>query len=792
MATLGNSRKPKHKPVITRSLGFRAGHAMARFRWGVIGCWTLLIVASLVLLPRFEDNLTGPPLGVSGSESARAAEIVDREFKSSFDEQDLIVFESDSLTVNDPSYRRKVEETVEMVAAQPLVSDVITPFDSRAEDQVSGDGRVSAVIVNLSGTARERQRFVPELIRIAEGAATEDIQIYVTGRSPLIFDLVRQEREDLNRAERLGLPIALAILIVASGTLVAASIPLVLAMAGVAVTFGILGATSVFAGFHFNLFVPNIATMLGLGVGIDYALLIVARYREERKRYPDAAAAVAITLATAGKTVLFSGVTVLLSLSGLLLVDALIFRELAIGAMTAVSVMLAGALTLTSAVLAVLGDRVERFALINPRHRGMRPESRHSFWARWAAIVMRRPILWTVASVALLLSLAAPALNIELGLNTSTNELGNRPAVKGREVMEREFNESEMSPIPVLVRSPEGPLGDEHLDAVARLTAKLESDPEVSRVTSVTTILDEYVGNHRAATLEAAAGFAASNEAFGELVNFGNGRDIAVLRVVPYSPPDSDDALQLVRRIRTNIAREALGDSGADVLVGGLSAQIVDISDESSRKLPIVAGVVMAMAFVLLAAAFRSLILPLKAILMNVLAIIAAYGLLVAVFQREGEGILHLTTTGTTQVYLPLLTFAILFGLSMDYEVFLLGRMKEEMDRTGVNEVAIASGVERTAGVITSAAAIMIAVFAAFTFARLTEVQQLGFSLAVAVLLDATLVRLVLVPAAMQLMGHWNWWFPARLNRVLPRIDLGEGGEMPHGRELEPQRSTTV
>ncbi len=214
------------------------------------------------------------------------------------------------------------------------------------------------------------------------------------------------------------------------------------------------------------------------------------------------------------------------------------------------------------------------------------------------------------------------------------------------------------------------------------------------------------------------------------------------------------------------------------MLVGGLSAQIADISDESSRKLPIVAGVVMAMAFVLLAAAFRSLILPLKAILMNALAILAAYGLLVAVFQREDEGILHLTTTGTTQVYLPLLTFAILFGLSMDYEVFLLGRMKEEMDRTGVNEVAIASGVQRTAGVITSAAAIMVAVFAAFTFARLTEVQQLGFSLAVAVLLDATLVRLVLVPAAMRLMGHWNWWFPEWLNRLVPRIDLGEGADV--------------
>ncbi len=449
------------------------------------------------------------------------------------------------------------------MARHSLVSEVIGPFDPRGQGQVSGDGRVAAAIVTLRGTARKRQRFVPELIRIAEGAATRDIEIYVTGQSPLLADLVRQEREDLNRAERLGLPVALVILIVASGTLVAAGIPLLLAMAGVAVTFGVLGATSVFAGFHFNLFVPNIATMLGLGVGIDYALLIVARYREERERLGNVVTAVAVTLATAGKTVLFSRVTVLLSLSGLLLVDALIFRELAIGAMTAVGVMLAGALTLTPAVLAVLGDRVERLALIKWRRRGPQQQSQHAFWARWATIMMRRPLLWTIASVAILLSLTAPVLDIELGLNTSTNELGNRPAVKGREVLEREFNESEMSPIPVLVMSPDGPLNDEDLNAVARLTAKLEADPEVSRVTSVTSILDQYVGNHRAATLEAAAGIAAANEALGELVNFGSGRDVAVVRVVPHSPPDSQDAVQLVRRIRSDIAPDALSGPGS-------------------------------------------------------------------------------------------------------------------------------------------------------------------------------------------------------------------------------------
>lgn len=791
MATPDNSGKPDTEAGDGRSVGSRAGRVLARFRWVVIAFWVALLAASFVLVPRFEDSLTGPPLDVSGSESEESAAVLARNFENTVGEQDLIVFQSDTLTVDSESYRRVVDEVLGDIGTFPLVTGVIGPFDPLAQDQVSGDRRVAAAVVNLGGSGKDRQRFVPELIRTAEAATTKDVQVYVTGRTPLLADLVRQEREDLNRAERLGLPFALVVLIVASGTLVAAGIPLLLAMAGVTVTFGVLGAVSVFADFNFNLFVPNIATMLGLGVGIDYALLIVSRYREERERHPDAAAAVASTLATAGKTVLFSGGTVLLSLAGLLLVDAPIFRELAIGAMTAVGVMLAGALTLTPAVLAILDRRVERLSIVKWRRRAGQVRSGPGFWARWASVVMRRPVFWTIGSVAALLALASLAADIELGLNTGTDELNHRPAARGREVLEREFNESSMSPIPVLVMSTDGPLDDEQLDTAARLTAQIEADWEVASVTSVTSLLDQYAGNHQAATLEAAEGILTSTEGLENLVNFDKGRNLTVLRVVPHSPPDSVDAQELVRRIRNDIAPAVVGGENLDVLVGGLSGQIVDISDESAEKLPLVAGVVMGTSFLLLTAAFRSLVLPLKAIMMNMLGIVAAYGLLVFVFQREGEGLLHLTTTETTQVYLPLLTFAILFGLSMDYEVFLLGRMKEEMDRTGRNELAISNGLQRTAGVITSAAAIMIVVFAAFTFARLTEVQQLGFSLAVAVFLDATLVRLILVPASMQLLGQWNWWFPAWLNRIVPRIDLGERVETPNDAVVGTQTTTT-
>jgi RND superfamily putative drug exporter len=372
-----------------------------------------------------------------------------------------------------------------------------------------------------------------------------------------------------------------------------------------------------------------------------------------------------------------------------------------------------------------------------------------------------------------------------LSLDTGTQGVGPRSAGTGREILEQQFNAGRLSPVQIAYVSRHGALNDADLDAIARLSAALKEDWAVADVVSVTDVLDRFAGNHTAATLDLAAGYPQAVAALSDLVNFDHGRDIAIISAVPKWSPDSPGPLTLVKRIRNEIVPRTTGSANATVMVGGLSAQIVDITAESQHKLPIVGGLVVAMSFLFLALVFRSLVLPLKAILMNGLSIAAAYGLLVVVFQEGyGQRIFDFTATGTTQVYLPLLSFAVLFGLSMDYEVFLLGRIKEEWERTGDNRLAVAHGLERTAGVITSAAAIMVVVFAAFTFARLREVKELGFSLAAAVLIDATLVRLILVPAAMQLLGHWNWWFPAWLDRIVPRIDLSEGG--PAAPAIEP------
>ena len=399
------------------------------------------------------------------------------------------------------------------------------------------------------------------------------------------------------------------------------------------------------------------------------------------------------------------------------------------------------------------------------------------FWERWARTIMQRPGVWATGAIAILLLLAAPVTRLNLALDTGTSDIGQQSAGLGREILEREFNEGRISPLQVVYVSEDGPLDDADLEAIARLSELLVNDYAAVSVTSVTTLLDQYAGNHSVETLELAATFPQVVEGSGDLINLASGSDVAVIRAVPRWSPDSPGPLQLVERVRHTMVPNVLESQGVDaeVVVGGLSAQIVDITAESLRTLPVVIGLVVVLSFVLLALVFRSIAIPIKAILMNVLSIVAAYGLLVVVFQ-EGAGarIFDFQRTGSTQVYLPLLTFAVLFGLSMDYEVFLLGRIKEEWDLTGDNQGAVVRGLQRTGAVITTAAAIMVTVFAAFTFARLTEVKTLGFSLAAAVLIDATLIRIILVPAAMQLLGDWNWWFPPWLDRRLPRIDLAE------------------
>ena len=754
------------------------GRLTARFAPLIVVIWLLAVAgASVLLVPRFTTALTGPPLQVRGSDSAHAQEIITERFGDPFAEQDLVVFTSASLTTDDPEFRDVVADALDRIRPLPGVVSITSPFDPGADSLIAGDRQMATAIVAITGTNAERQALVPRLIARATAASTPYVTVYVTGSSPLIAELVAQEQADLSRAEQLGLPIAAVVLLIISGTVIAAGLPILLALTGMALTFGVLGAASM--ATEFNLFVPNIATMIGLGVGIDYALFIVTRYREELAGGRNPADAVEVTMATTGKNVFFSGMTVLVSLSGLFLVNARIFHELALGAMTAVAVMLLGAMTFLPALLAWLGLRVNALRLPG-RPPGATGIGGWAFWGHWARAIMRRPGFWATLAIVILLLLSYPITRLNLSLDTNTPESNLGSAGAGRKILEQEFNEGLISPLQIVYVSRDGALDQRDLDAIAALSQMLTSDWAVVDVLSVTTLLDQYTGGHSVDALNLAANYPQVVEAAGDVVNFNSGMDVSVIRAVPRWSPDSPGPIELVGRVRERFGPEALQGVPAEIHVGGLSAQIVDISAESRRKLPVVAASIVVLSFLLLMMVFRSVVLPLKAILMNVLGITASYGLLVVVFQDgAGARLLNFTPTGTIQVYLPLLTFAVLFGISMDYEVFLLGRIKEEWDKTHNNEEAVVTGVEHTASVITAAAAIMVAVFSAFTLAQLMEVKELGFSLAAAVFIDATLIRILLVPAAMKLLGDRNWWLPSWLDRLLPRIDLSEHVDAP-------------
>lgn len=767
---------------------FRFGRGVARHPWLAVACWVALLAGSVAVLPRLQGALTGFPLDVIGSDSQRVQDLMRHRFAQSFSEQDLLVFNSDTVTVQDSAYQQVIEDAVGRVAGLNGVVAVISPLDPQAQGQVSDDGHAALAVVGLRGDDTALQALAPKLTAAAKAAATAEVQVYATGNAEVTVDLAKQEESDLDHAEELGLPVALLVLLLAFGSLVAAGLPLLLALVGVTITFGVL---SVLAGWlHFDLFVEIIAPMVGLGVGIDYSLFFITRFREELARGEPVADAVARTTATTGATIFFSGLTVIIAMAGLLLVNMKIFSDMALAAMLTVGVMVAAALSLLPAVLALLGRRVNRLALPFARRAVEHPNPERGFWARWARGIMRHPIWWTVASLVVLLAFTAPLAQLRLGLNLGAGALGDEPSGKGLAVLQAHFTQGAIAPIQIVLASDHGTLSDGDLDAVARLTTALRADAAVAEVDSVTALLDQLAGDHSTAALQTAAQDPQVAQALGYLVNLGRGGDLTAVTVVPRTASDANASLDLVRRIRGSIAPAALAGVALRAYVGGFPAQIVDLSDESLRKLAPVVGLVLLLSFLLLTMVFRSLFLPLKAIVMNLMSVGAAYGLLVLVFQ-EGVGarLFHFNSPGYLQVYLPLFTFALLFGLSMDYEVFLIGRMREEWERGGDNTRAVSRGLQHTARAITSAAAIMVAVFAAFAFTRVVETQEIGFALAAAILVDATIIRVVLVPAAMRLIGHWNWWLPRALERVLPRIALGEGAAEGN---IEPETTGNV
>ena len=762
------------------SLSTRWATWVARRRRWVLSVGGVVLIAALASYPHLVSKLIAPDYSVTGSDSAKVAHQMGTDFTAAGAEQDVVVFNSKTLKITDPAYGDVVGRVLAKVHSQPGVVSVVGPTDPFAQGQVSPDGHAALASMGLSGNDSQRADRAKSIQdAVASVAGSGPVQANLTGYSPSANDETTVETADTERAESIGIPVAFVVLLLALGAVVAACLPLAIAITSLLVTFGVLSVLS-FAR-PFDTFVLSIVTMIGVGVSIDYTLFILSRFREELVRARDegrpepAVSAVSTAMTTSGRTIFFSGTILVISLFSLFVVKSPFFQGMAIGAVLVVICTLVVAWTMLPALLAAFGGRVNKWSL----PRGWRPAEayegrpeRPSGWARWARTVLAHPWL-ALPAAALLILFALPTFGIKLGIDMGLPALANTPSGKADLVLANSFTPGVLSPIQVLAtHEGSGPLSANDLSTIDKFTTSVSKDPRVAAAFSISTLLQQTEGQVSPQALARLQQDPNAASVLNQTVNVANGSNRTVVTVISKVPIDSTQASNLVKDLRNTTIPSYTASAGPQMLVGGSTAQFVDLSAETLGALPIVMALVLSFSFLYLLLIFRSLLIPTKAVLMNLLATAASFGLVTWVFQGNHlSGLLGFTSVGFIQTYLPIMVFAVLFGLSMDYEVFLIGRMREQWLKTHDNDDAVATGLAHTARPITAAAVIMAAVFGCFLVADVLELKEFGLALAAAVILDATLVRLLLVPAIMKVVGgEANWWLPGFLDRHLPRV----------------------
>lgn len=718
--------------------------------------------------------MSGAGWDVAGSESQHARQLIEEELPQTFPQNLVAVYHSDELTVDDAAYAGAVEASLARVASDSDVAGVVSYFGSGNERLVSTDRKTTYAVVGLNADADEASNIAPDLIAELRRDAPAGIDVNVTGQAAMWADFNRVNKEAMLKGELLAWPVVTLVLIVAFGSLIAMGLPLLLAMLGLVTTFGVLyGLGQV---VPLSIWVMNFAMMVGIGVGVDYALFIVTRFRQELARGATVSEAVTDSVETSGKAIFFSGIIVILALTAVLFAPVVVFQSMALGTIVVVAVVLAASLTLLPALLTLIGTRVDRWRIPVPERlridAGTSGES--GFWHRWATAIMARPRLFALLSTAVLLAFALPALNLKVAMPGMDVLPEDTTARTGFETLERDFGPGSVAPINVVIERATGSVFEpEFLVALAAFSDRLEGDPEVAGIESIVDVrpglsTDDYVAQY-GGMVQADDDVAATREA---LVNVAGGTDVTLVRVYPRHSAETDEAKGLVNRIRDDMAG-ALDDS-SEVLVGGVPAENEDMTGALVGRVPLAILGVLVITYVFLVLVLRSLVLPVKAIVLNLLSVFANYGILVVIFPYGfGENILGFDSQGFVNAWSPLLWFALLFGLSMDYEMFLLSAVKERYEETGDNEGSVAWALQRTARPISSAAVAIVAVFGSFALAGTLPPKEMGTGMAIAIALDATLVRLVLVPAAMRLMGEANWWLPGFLDRRLPALSFG-------------------
>ena len=711
------------------------GRLSARHPWLTLGVWLIALVASVFMATRMNFSDDGDTTVTT--ESQQAYDLLEDRFRSS---QLPTNTEAETLVNGNVSY---FEENFIIVEADPTVlAEFLATADEAYRDQNAGIYRTTSALnghpefISDDGSAALIHVLGQTEGVVAIGAkldATDAVTVTV-----LSEDIVNEEfnalaEDTLLRGELIGISVALIILLLVFGAAVAAGLPILLAVVAI---IAALGATSVVTQYYaLNSFVVQMITMIGLAVGIDYSLLMVQRFREERSRGLSKQDSIERTVSASGRAVLFSGFAVVIALSGMLMIPDTTFQSFATGTILVVITAAFAALTLLPAMLSLLGDNVGlgTIPLIGRRRS---PEQEAGLWNGITRLVMRNAVVSVVLASALLIGAAAWVFAINLGSNGISALPEDSRSRHAFEVLNREFTESPNEALIVI-------------DA-----------PNIHDL--------EVVGS-----IDSLIAALAADDSFGTTeLRFSTTGDLARIDASMKGDFSSQESKDAVSRLRNVYVPSAFSEHVAAVYVGGDAAEDVDFVNIIRTYIPRVFLFVLALSFILLLVAFRSIVVPIKAVLMNLLSVGAAYGLLVLVFQKGvGADLLGFQTTHIIEPWLPLFLFSILFGLSMDYHVFLLSRIKERFDETGDNQASVAFGLRSTGSLITGAALIMVAVFGGFAMGDLLMFQQLGFGLAAAIIIDATVVRTVLVPASMALLGKWNWYFPSWLE-WLPEVHI--------------------
>jgi uncharacterized membrane protein YdfJ with MMPL/SSD domain len=721
---------------------------------------------------------------VPGSEAARAEEL----FADRFGEQAtsmIVLFTDPDGDAGSPAFQATVAGAVAPLADDPTVDEIVTYADIADPSFLSRDGTKTFALIRLTEPLEESVDDAEHLASLVD--APPGVDVTVTGVPMVQHEFNQAVERDLVQAELISFPIALLILLAVFGTLVGAALPLIIAV--LALPSAMAGITLLAGVTEMSIFVTNVATMIGLALSIDYSLFTVSRFREELRHRP-VADAVEHTMATVGKAVAVSGIAVAIGLSSLTVFESPALRSMGIGGVVTVISTLIFGLTVLPALLGMLGTRVNRFRIPLPRAIRLMEDDAdaadarrgHGLWGRIARVVMRRPVAIATPVLILLIVLGLPFLGIQLSTGGNLDDLPPSDSVTGFHVLEDEFPGGDTDPIAVAVRADapiteDGALDPAWLSRFEAYVAQLKDLPEVTEVKSV---LDPPAGVEAAAYLQVAALPADQRppEAAGikAWIDQWIADDVAKVEVFSDALPDSAEGRTLVDDVRA----VAAPDGTDEVVSGGLSSRSADFMTSFSHSVGWAIAIVVGVTGLVLFLTFGSFFLPLKAVLMSLLSITASFGALVWVFQDGNlSGLLDFNASGTIIASTPILMFAVLFGLSMDYEIFLLSRIRERYLITGDNTRAVEEGLGITGGIITGAALVMVAVFGAFALSSVGLIKSLGFSMALAVFIDATIVRGILVPAFMRVMGRVNWWAPRWVQRAVARVGLYEGAPRP-------------